>query len=149
MARDDQAELTAFIEKVGLFGVESGMQRSLARVMGLLLVCEPAHQSAEQIATKLQLSTGAVSNAVNVLQQAMLVKRVTFPNERKYYYEFDPQGWKHSLVARLKTVPHGIVLAEEGLEFSHNNQRLEKMRDFYIALNAEVEALMKRLDDIQ
>lgn len=148
MAQDDQPELAAFIEKMGLFGIESGLPRSLARIMGLLLICEPAHQSAEEIARKLQLSSGAISNAVNVLQQAEVVKRITFPGDRRYYYEFDPQGWKQSLLIRLRTIPQGATLAEEGLKVSANNPRLLKMREFYSALDKEVEALVRRLDDV-
>lgn len=149
MPRDDQAELTAFIEKMGVFGIESGMPRSVARVIGYLLVCEPTHQSAEKIASDLQLSTGAVSNAVNLLQQAKLLKRVTFPGDRRYYYEFNPDGWKESLTARLKTLPRGVELANEGLKISKNNPRLEHMRDFYQVLNVELEALMTRLNSIK
>lgn len=149
MAHEDQPELIAFIEKMGVFGMESGMQRSLARVMGFLLVCEPIHQSAEQIASTLHLSSGAVSNAVNALQQAMLVKRVTFPGDRHYYYEFDSTGWKEALTVQLKALPQGIALAEEGMKFSKNNPRLIKMREFYLALDAEVEALVKRLESVE
>ena len=146
MTQNDHTELTEFIEKMGVFGIESGMPRSVARVIGYLLVCEPAYQSAESIAAKLQLSTGAVSNAVNLLQQAKLLKRVTFPGDRRYYYEFNPDGWKESLIARLQTLPRGIELANEGLKISKNNPRLEHMRDFYGVLNVELEALMARLD---
>jgi len=148
MAQSDQPELTVFIEKMGVFGVESGLPKSLSRVIGYLLVCEPTYQSAEQIAAKLELSTGSVSNAVNALQQATLVKRVVFPGERKYYYEFDPKGWKHSLMLRLKTMPQAIALAEEGLKFSKNNPRLVTMRDFYKALDTEVDALIERLEHL-
>lgn len=146
MVRNNHTELTEFIEKMGVFGIESGMPRSVARVIGYLLICEPTYQSAEKIAAELQLSTGAVSNAVNLLQQARLLKRVTFPGDRRYYYEFNPDGWKESLITRLKTLPRGIELASEGLEISKNNPRLEHMRDFYAALNIELEALMTRLD---
>jgi DNA-binding transcriptional regulator GbsR (MarR family) len=149
MARNNQTELTEFIEKMGVFGIESGMPRSVARVMGYLLVCEPAYQSAEKIASELQLSAGAVSNAVNLLQQARLLKRVTFPGDRRYYYELDPIGWKQSLIARLRTIPRGVELASEGLKISEGNSRLEHMRDFYAALNIEVEELMARMDKIQ
>lgn len=146
MAGNDHAELTEFVEKMGVFGIESGMPRSVARVMGFLLVCEPAYQSADEIANELKLSTGAVSNAVNLLQQARLLKRVTFPGDRRYYYEFNPEGWKESLITRLKTLPRGIELATEGLKISQSNPRLEHMRDFYGVLNTELEALMARLD---
>lgn len=149
MARDDQAELTAFIEKMGIFGIESGMPRSVARVIGYLLVCEPTYQSAEKIAADLQLSAGAVSNAVNLLQQAKLLKRVTFPGDRRYYYEFNPDGWKESLITRLQTLPRGIELANEGLKISKNNPRLEHMRDFYEVLNVELQELTTRLDKIK
>lgn len=146
MAGNNYAELTEFVEKMGVFGIESGMPRSVARVLGFLLICEPAYQSADQIADKLKLSAGAVSNAVNLLQQARLLKRVTFAGDRRYYYEFNPDGWKESLITRLKTLPRGIELAAEGLKISRDNPRLEHMRDFYQVLSVELDALMARLD---
>jgi DNA-binding transcriptional regulator GbsR (MarR family) len=140
-------ELQAFVEKIGtFFGMESRMPPSVARVLGLLLVSEPAHQSAEQIASQLQLSTGSVSGAVSLLQQVGLVRRVSFPGDRKYYYESDPQGMRQAMLMKLKSVNHGIALAQEGLELSPNNPRLQAMYDTYQIFESEVEMLIKRLE---
>ncbi|HSX00365.1 MAG TPA: MarR family transcriptional regulator [Patescibacteria group bacterium] len=146
MPQTDEQTLQLFIEKMSVFfGVESRLPRSVARIIAFLLVSEPPQQTAEQLAEKLKLSTGAVSGAVSVLQQVGLVKRVTFAGDRRYYYESDPAGWKQALLQRLKSVNHGIALAEEGMKISKNNPRLQAMHDIYAIFETEFETLIKRL----
>jgi len=145
MAQTDQ-ELQTFIDKMSaFFGVESRMPGSVARIIALLLVSEPSQQSAEQLSAKLHLSAGAVSGAVSTLQEVGLVKRVTFSGDRRYYYESDPDGWKRVLLLRLKSVHHGVALAEEGMKLSKNNLRLQGMHDIYKIFESEAETLIERL----
>lgn len=139
-------ELQTFIEKMSaFFGVESRMPGSVARIIAFLLVSDPPQQSAEELSAKLHLSTGAVSGAVSTLQEIGLVKRVTFAGDRHYYYESDPDGWKQVLLLRLKSVHHGIALAEEGMKLSKNNPRLQGMHNVYKIFESEAETLIERL----
>jgi DNA-binding transcriptional regulator GbsR (MarR family) len=147
MMQTNEQELMAFVEKLGhFFGVESRMPRSVARILAFLLVCRPAHQSAKQIAERLKLSTGAVNGAVNILQQIGLVKRVSFSGDRQYYYEADPDGWRQVMRMRLQTLPRGIALAKEGMQFSDKNPRLQAMHDIYAIFESELETFIERLN---
>ena len=46
-------ENSRFIERMGAFGVQGGLPRSAARILGYLSICEPARQSAEEIGAAL------------------------------------------------------------------------------------------------
>jgi DNA-binding transcriptional regulator GbsR (MarR family) len=134
-----------FIETMGLFGVETGSPRSLTRVMGYLLICEPVHQLASEIQKTLELSSGSVSNALMILQHAEIVRRRTFPGDRHYYYEIDPASFKAFVLKRLETMSKGAQIAQQGLDISPHNERLRAMRDIYAAYATEVETIKQRL----
>ncbi|HSW77575.1 MAG TPA: hypothetical protein VLG36_02150 [Candidatus Chromulinivoraceae bacterium] len=88
-------ESLAFIEKVGIFGAQNGTPRSVSRIIGYLLICEPAAQSAKQIQEGLHLSAGAVSNALSLLKRAGMIRPVSIGGTRSLLYEIDPKSWKH------------------------------------------------------
>jgi DNA-binding transcriptional regulator GbsR (MarR family) len=121
-----------FVEQVGLLA-DTGLPRSITRVLGWLVVCEPPEQSAEQLRATLQLSAGAVSAAASSLVRAGIVTRVTFPGDRRLYYRLQPDGWQRLLRSRLEATSEVRRLAEEALDASggQTSERLRAMRDFY------------------
>jgi DNA-binding transcriptional regulator GbsR (MarR family) len=125
-------DILQFIEEFGLFFNEVGLPRSVGRVLGLLLICEPSHQSAEQIQEKLQLSSGSVSTAISVLSRMGIVKRTAETGSRRLYYELDPDCWQKVIQIRLQQVKRGEQIAENGLRLSEDNMRLIGMRDLYV-----------------
>lgn len=138
MNKQDEANTTpltseqmVYIEKVGAFCYTFGTPLSMGRVLGLLLICRPVHQSADEIREKLHMSVGGVSTAVSALQRAGLVERVTFPEDRRYYYQLDSKGWERSLQYRLNALVSAKDLAADGLKIDPENQRLVDMLQFY------------------
>ncbi len=125
-------ERQLFIEEFGLFFNEVGLPRSVGRVLGLLLICEPPHQSAEQIQDTLQLSSGSVSSAMSVLNRMGIVKRKTKTGSRRLFYELDSDCWTKIIQIRLLQIKRGQQIAENGLKLSDNNTRLLGMRDLYV-----------------
>ncbi len=144
-----KSDLEVYVEKMSVFfGMETRMPHSIARVLSHLLVSEPPYQSTNQIAASLQLSAGSVNNAVNMLLQAGLVKRVTLTGDRHYYYESNPAGWKQVMLLRLQSIHHGVALAEEGMKLSKDSARLKAMYDTYTIFESEAEKLIERLNAI-
>jgi DNA-binding transcriptional regulator GbsR (MarR family) len=122
---------STFIEHLSLLVHERGLPRSTGRVLGLMLICEPRHQSAEAIQQQLKLSVGSVSTALQLLQRLYLAQKRTFPEDRRFYYELAPDCWKNLIVSARRQMQWGVELANEGLAFSNGNDRLEGMRDLY------------------
>jgi DNA-binding transcriptional regulator GbsR (MarR family) len=133
----------AFVEQVGLLA-DSGLPRSVARVLGWLVVCEPHHQSAEQLRARLRLSAGSVSSAVTMLVRAEIVARVTFAGDRRTYYRLRPDGWLRLLRTRLQLLTHGRQVADQALAAAgdQSDERLRGMRDSYSLLETEFARLL-------
>lgn len=123
----------AFIEHFSVLLHDRGLSRSTGKVLGFLLICEPRYQPAETIQQQLKLSVGSVSTALQLLQRLELVQRRTFPEDRRFYYELAPDCWNRLIHASKKQMQWGVVLADEALAFSTNNDRLIGMRRLYQA----------------
>lgn len=71
----------------------SGGSRTAGRMLGWLMVCEPAHQSLTEMAEALQSSAGSISTQSRMLEAFGLLERVTFPGDRQAYYRLPPHVW--------------------------------------------------------
>jgi DNA-binding transcriptional regulator GbsR (MarR family) len=135
-----------FVEQVGLIA-DVGFPRSAARVLALLVVCEPKNQSAEQLQATLKLSAGTVSAAVRILVKGEIVTRTTFPGDRRIYYQLHPDGWPRLLRARLQLLTQVRHVAEDALAAGGDqvDERLVAMRDFYARGEAQFVQLLEEL----
>ncbi len=120
-----------FIEEISLLIAESGLPRSVGKVLGFLLVCQPEHQSSEAIQQQLQLSTGSTSTATTLLRKIELIKPLTFPGDRRTYYQLDPDCWDRLLQLRIQQAERGMALAHKGLQLQPHNARITGMVDLY------------------
>jgi DNA-binding transcriptional regulator GbsR (MarR family) len=142
-------ESLAFIEKMELFWHDAGMPRSLARVIGYLLICEPVAQSAKDIREVLKLSTGAVSNALAILRSSGMVRPVSVPGVRSMLYEIDSNSWKRNAIQRLKASSQALEVAGEGLRLKPGNDRIKAMYRLYEVFDREAEVLIAKLEEIE
>lgn len=142
-------ELQGYVEEIGLFFANAGLPRMPGRILGWLLVCEPAHQSADELATALQASSGSVSMAVQMLVRAGAVERHTVPGSRRTYYRLRPGFWLHEAEEKAKQAAAWRKLADRGLSMladqdADRSQRLEEMRDMYTFLEQEYARIDRR-----
>lgn len=121
-----------FVERVAARS-ELGLPLSLARTLAWLVVCDPPHQSAGQLASQLRLSAGSVSTATSTLLRAGIARRRTIPGDRRTFYELDPHGWQRLLAGRLAMLTQVRVSAETALAVDGANGRLLAMRDLLVA----------------
>ncbi|HSW77294.1 MAG TPA: hypothetical protein VLG36_00670 [Candidatus Chromulinivoraceae bacterium] len=142
-------ESLAFIEKMELFGHATGMPRSLARVIGYLLICEPVTQSAKDIQETLKLSTGTVSNVLAVLRSSGMARPVSVPGMRSMLYEIDSSSWKRNAIHRLKASSQALEVAGEGLQLKPGNDRVRAMYRLYEVFDREADVLIAKLEEIK
>ena len=83
----------AFLERFGRFWETRGGSRIAGKIVGWLMVCDPAHQSSAQLVDVLEVSHGSVSTQVRQLEQLGYVERVTFPRDRTSYFVLNHAGW--------------------------------------------------------
>lgn len=134
-----------FLQRFVVEGKAVGVPRSASLVMGSLLVCQPKQQTAEQLQKRLGLSAGSVSAALGMLVPIKAVERTKRPGEKRYYYEFLPEGFKRAVEVRMYASRRYVALAELGLEQDCDNERLQAMKRTYEVLEAATANVLKKL----
>ena len=66
-----------FVEEMGQVLASYGMTPMAGRMWGWLMICEPAEQTAAEIAEALHASRGAISGTARLLANAGLIRRST------------------------------------------------------------------------
>ncbi|MBK8904642.1 MAG: MarR family transcriptional regulator [Anaerolineaceae bacterium] len=142
-------QLLHYVEEFGLFFEQFGLARTAGRILGWLLVCDPPHQTMDELAKALQVSKSSISTASRLLIQTGLVSKVSFPGERKDFYRISEDAWIQAWTAKNNQTTAMRLLAERGLALLPDDQsgrrsRLETMRDLYEFLEAELPKLTER-----
>lgn len=143
------AEQLHFIEDVGVLFEQSGVPRMAGRILGWLLICDPPHQTSEQLATGLQASKGSISTLTRLLIQIGLVEKIGLPGERRDYFRIKPDAWSRLTAQRLQQLTVFRRLAERGLAVTADQpaaqrQRLEDMRDLFAFYERELPTIVER-----
>jgi DNA-binding MarR family transcriptional regulator len=142
-------QLLHYIEEFGLFFEQFGSPRTAGRILGWLLVCEPPHQTMDELAEVLQVSKSSISTASRMLIQTGLVSKVSFPGERKDFYRISEDAWLRGWSAKNSQTTAMRQLAERGLTLLADDSlsrraRLQTMHDLYEFLEAELPKLTER-----
>jgi DNA-binding transcriptional regulator GbsR (MarR family) len=93
MSTASDAAVLRIADAIGALMESWGFKRNMGRLWALLYL-EPAPQSAADIGTRLELSSGAVSMLLGELQQWGAVKKTWVQGERRDYYEAETNIWK-------------------------------------------------------
>lgn len=138
-----------YIEEVALFWEQQGMPRIAGRILGLLMVCDPPHRSARQLAEQLSVSKGSVSMMVRLLLSSESIEIVAVPGERATYYQLSPDSMEQKLERRLRAMTGFRDLASRGLDLldgapAEQRARLEHIHDLYAFLEEELPLLIAR-----
>lgn len=144
----DEAE---FIDRMGLYFEQVGGPRTMGRVYGWLMVCEPPQQSLSSMAAALEVSKPSISIVVRQLHDAGLVERVPAP-DRQHRYRITPGGWKQVIKDQAARARLAVEAAEAGLsavasDRSEQRDRLEEFRDFFAFLEDDAEHLTRRWEE--
>jgi DNA-binding transcriptional regulator GbsR (MarR family) len=136
----------SFVEDFCELDLVAGMPRASLRVLGWMIVCQPAVQSAQQIMEELSLSAGSVSTAVNALHDEGLLERVTRTGDRHVYYRLRAQGWDRVLKERFRSLGEVRRAADRALQASGGeaDQRLHELRDLYGRMESGLSELLAR-----
>lgn len=123
---------TRFVDDLGMHFEAVGSTRMTGRMIGWLTVCEPAHQSSEELASALQISSGGVSTTARALMSMGFVERVRMPRDRRAYYRLRPHAWTASIRQSAATTSHLKQLAAGALDtFATRDPRDDRLREMY------------------
>lgn len=142
------AEL-AFVEEFGRLLDEEGAPRIAGRILGWLLICEPPHQSFNDLVAATGASKGSISSMTRLLLEMEVAERFTRPGDRQTYFRLRADNVARLLRRRMRFIEQMADLAERGLAVaraSHpdgDRARLEEMRDFYRFMARRFAALVE------
>jgi DNA-binding transcriptional regulator GbsR (MarR family) len=122
-------EQLAFVEYVGRFWEGFGQARTVGRILGWLMICEPPEQSSSDLAEALQISAGSVSTTTRQLIQLGLADRVTYPGDRASYFRLHDHVWIEVVRARIDGVRawHEVAVAAEAVLPDKEPERITEL----------------------
>lgn len=145
-------EEAEFVDRIGLFFEMLGGPRTMGRVYGWLLICEPPQQSLTELADTLAVSKASASTVARQLQDGGMVERLPTAT-RQHHYRVTPGGFTSVLDVQLSRMRLGIDAADFGLSLlddgrKEQRERLEDFRDFCEFSAADYrDELMRRWTD--
>src|SRR5436190_6274191 len=132
-----------FVEEMGQFLARLGMTPMAGWMWGYLLICEPAEQTAAEVAEALQASRGAISGTARLLATSGLIHRATKPGDRREYFSAPPEGLDLLLGSAARIYQQMRTIAERGLEAVadrsvESRARLQEFHDVMAFVEREV-----------
>jgi len=142
-------QLLHYVEDFGLYFEQFGLARTAGRMLGWLLVCDPPHQTMDELVEVLQVSKSSISTTSRMLMYIGLVSKVSFPGERKDFYRISEDAWVQGWEAKNNQTTQMKQMAARGLALlpedeTERRERLQEMHDLYAFLEAELPKLTQR-----
>jgi|WetSurMetagenome_2_1015567.scaffolds.fasta_scaffold126926_1 DNA-binding transcriptional regulator GbsR (MarR family) len=130
-----------FIEHWSRILAAEGLPPVAGRLWAWLLVCEPAEQTAEQIAHAIGASRGAISGAARMLEPSGLILRTKRRGDRREYWRSAPDAVIRVLEAKERQVRPSLDVLSAALVALADRpeaslQRLSETHALYVQLAA-------------
>ena len=88
-------------ESVGVWFSSLGVPRSSGQIFGYLMACDPAEQSAGEIATGTGMSRGSVSTGARMLVRLGAIEERHRVGDRKTYYRLRSGWWVQAATTKM------------------------------------------------
>jgi DNA-binding transcriptional regulator GbsR (MarR family) len=139
----------AFVEEMGQALASYGMTPMAGRMWGYLLICDPAEQTAGDLADALQASRGAISGTARMLATAGMIRRTRKGGDRREFFSAPSETFDQFLRNADRIYRHFREIAERGLAAIDDRPptaraRLEEFRDVFAFMEQEVPAVVDR-----
>ena len=128
--QQQQERLLRWVERVAAFCVEEwGLPPITGRILGWLMICDPAEQSAGQIAEVIGASRASLTSNMRFLTAIGLVKKVRKPGDRTAYYRIEDDAWQKVIQRKLESLSAFGEIADEGLDIAGGEgPRVERIK---------------------
>jgi DNA-binding transcriptional regulator GbsR (MarR family) len=147
--QEKPSELMRYIEEWGMLFEQLGATRVMGKILGWLLVCDPPHQTAAELADAVGASISSVSTATRALAQSAFVERIGIPGERSVHFRIRPGMWSQMIRRRMGYLTAMRRLADEGTKLippgdEASTLRLREIRSYCDFIDRELPALLDR-----
>lgn len=139
----------AYIEQFGLAFEERGLGQTIGRIMGWLMICNPAQQTLDEICAALGMSKSTISTTLRIMSQFGMVERVSLRGDRKHYYQMSGGFWLQAIDRAVQQFVSFKKLAADGLKVMgdanpQERERLQSMYELHDFLEREFPAVVAR-----
>lgn len=140
-----------FAEEMAVAFERFGIPRGAGRLLGWMLICEPARQTTADLVAGLGISKASISSAVRLLESYGLLTRVVVPGDRSDRYEVRPDAFE-STYSQITAYRSFGDLLERGLAVVGDPAgpragRLRETAAFYRFLEREWPAVVERFHE--
>ncbi|HSH46936.1 MAG TPA: MarR family transcriptional regulator [Longimicrobiales bacterium] len=120
-----------FVERMGQMMERDGLPRIAGRIFGQLMLSE-APMNLDELAGALQVSKGSISTNTRLLESFGMLERLTYPGDRRDYYEVSESVHQRMLELRVERLQTTRELLEEGLETeSARSERIRSRLEYF------------------
>lgn len=138
-----------FVEEMGLMFEELGSTRMVGRILGRLLICDPAHQSSAELAEDLMVSRASISTSTRQLLQMGMIVKHPVPGDRNTYFRVPPDAFENHMMRDMARVGLFTDLCRRGLslledEPPEHRARLQELHDLYAFMEKEMPLLLEK-----
>lgn len=125
----DRQRALQWVERIATHLAGDGMPPIAGRVLGWLMICDPAEQSAEDIAEAIGASRASLTTNLRVLTMMELVSRQPRPGGRTVYYAVGEDAWEAVVRRQIASLSAFDAIVDEGLELvGRDTARAHRMR---------------------
>jgi predicted ArsR family transcriptional regulator len=137
-----------FVDRMGLVMERMGGTRTMGRLYGWLMICEPPQRSLGELAAELGVSKTAVSTVARQLEAGGMVERVPAAS-REHSYRLVGGGWAQVMRVQLASVRLSLETLDFGLSVvgeDHPEQRarLAETRKFFAFTVRDADGFLQR-----
>lgn len=98
------------------FSTNFGLPPITARVLGWLMISQPAEQSGAQIATAVVASRASITSTLRLLLATGLVSRRARRGDRTVYYAVGDRAWEQVVRRRITSMAEFTEIADVAVE---------------------------------
>ncbi|MFT5585418.1 MAG: DNA-binding transcriptional regulator GbsR (MarR family) [Cognaticolwellia sp.] len=144
-------KLQDFVEHTGLYFEGAGLPGVSGRILGHLLVCDPAMQSSADLAKALETTSGSISTNTRLLLQSGLIEKVPLRGRRGTFFQVVPEAFSKQFTSKLaqtrlfrELLDEGIAVLEQMQVPVDRAERIREARALYAFFEREFPLLLAR-----
>jgi DNA-binding transcriptional regulator GbsR (MarR family) len=99
--RQTPDDVASMVEMMGVWFSSIGVQRATGQIFGYLIACDPAEQSAGDIAVGIGMSRASVSSGARMLIQLQAIEERHRVGDRKTYYRLREGWWVQAATTKV------------------------------------------------